>query len=73
MSRVPPFMNPSTLRKLMESKFDGVERIYMEAEKEHQKKNRVKSGGNRKTKFTEGWVEFAEKSTAKRCALMLNA
>ena len=66
-------MNPSTLRKLMESKFDGVERIYMEAEKEHQRKNRVKSGGNRKMKYTEGWVEFDEKSTAKRCALLLNA
>ena len=30
LSSVPPFMNPSSLRKLMESKFDDVERIYME-------------------------------------------
>ena len=34
LSRIPPYMNPTSLRKLMEAKFDGVERIYMEREKE---------------------------------------
>jgi len=72
LSIVPPFMNPSSLRKLMEARFKGVERIYMEPEREHVRKNRVKSGGNRKTKYTEAWVEFANKKTAKNCALMLN-
>jgi ESF2/ABP1 family protein len=33
---------------------------------------RKKLGGNRKEKFTEGWVEFAKKSVAKRVALSLN-
>ena len=65
-------MNPSSLRKLIESKFDGVERIYLEPEKQHIRKNRMKSGGNRKQKFIEGWIEFEKKSTAKRCAMMLN-
>ena len=48
LSRIPPFMNPTSLRKLMEQKFEGVERIYMEQERDHERKNRVKSGGNRK-------------------------
>ena len=65
-------MNPSNLRKLIEAKFKGVERIYMEAEKEHVRKNRSKSGGNHKLRYSEAWIEFEEKKTAKMCALMLN-
>ena len=57
---------------MMEEKFDGVERIYLEAEKEHQRRNRTKSGGNKRQRYTEAWVEFASKKTAKMCALMLN-
>lgn len=72
LSRVPPYMNPANLRKLFEAKFEGVERIYMETEKEHVRKNRTKTGGNRKMKYTEAWVEFAEKKVAKVCDLMLN-
>ena len=56
----------------MESKFEDVERIYMEQEKEHIYKNRVKSGGNKKLKYTEAWVEFKNKKVAKTCAAMLN-
>ena len=65
-------MNPTSLRKLIEAKFDGVERIYMEREKEQTHRDRVKSGGNRKSKYTEGWIEFLEKKQAKNCALLLN-
>lgn len=65
-------MNASSLRKLIEDDFPEVLRIYLEAEKEHIRKNRVKSGGNRKQKYTEGWIEFADKSTAKSCAQILN-
>ena len=72
MSRVPPYMNPTSLRRLMEGKFNGVERIYMEMEREHIRKSRVKSGGNRKIKYTEAWIEFSKKKTAKKCAFLLN-
>lgn len=65
-------MNPSSLRKLIEQRFDGVERIYMEQEREQNRKNRVKSGGNRKIKYVEAWIEFAKKKTAKKCAFMMN-
>ena len=35
-------------------------------------KQRKKSGGNHKLKYTEGWVEFSKKAEAKMCALALN-
>ena len=72
MSRVPPYMNPTSLRRLIESKFTNVERIYMEQEREHIRKSRVKSGGNRKMKYTEAWIEFGKKKLAKKCAFLLN-
>ncbi|CDW87034.1 UNKNOWN [Stylonychia lemnae] len=57
LPRIPPFMNPNNLRKLLT---------------DHVKKQRRKSGGNHKTKYVEGWVEFAKKQEAKLCALALN-
>jgi len=36
------------------------------------RKRRIKAGGNRKKKYIEGWVEFAEKSIAKQVARHLN-
>ena len=72
LSRVPPYMNPTSLRRLIEAKFNDIERIYMEPEKESRRKDRVKAGGNRKIKYTEGWIEFKNKKEAKRCAMLLN-
>ena len=54
-------MNATSLRKLIESKLNGVERVYLEREKEQTHRDRVKSGGNRKSKYTEGWIEFETK------------
>ncbi len=36
------------------------------------RKRRLKGGGNRKKKYTEGWVEFAEKEQAKQVAAHVN-
>ena len=74
MSSVPPYMNPATIRKLLEQYFaDQVERIYMEPERDYSRKTRMKLGGNKKRKYTEAWVEFATKRSAKDAAEMLNA
>lgn len=35
-------------------------------------KRRLKSGGNKKEQFTEGWVEFGSKADAKNVAALLN-
>jgi len=68
--KIPPYMNPGTIRKLL-GDYD-VERIYLSPEATHKRKIRIKQGGNSKTKYTEGWIEFADKKVAKSVAGALN-
>lgn len=49
-----------------------VGRVYLTPEDETQQARRKKTGGNKKTKFVDGWVEFESKSVAKRVAATLN-
>jgi ESF2/ABP1 family protein len=71
LSRIPPFMKPQKLRHLL-TQHGGIGRIYLQLEPTHVAKRRIQSGGNRKDNFTEGWVEFLDKSQAKETAAMLN-
>ena len=72
ISRVPPFMKPDKVRREL-SQHGRVMRVYLtpEARSSHLKRKRYK--GNSKTKYVDGWVEFAEKKDAKMVALMMNA
>jgi len=36
------------------------------------RRKRIKAGGNKKEKFTEGWIEFCDKKDAKFVAATLN-
>ncbi|KAJ1952898.1 RNA-binding ATPase activator esf2 [Linderina pennispora] len=71
MSRVPPFMKPAKVRHLL-SKYGEIGRIYLAEEDEKRRTRRIKSGGNRKRQFVEGWIEFKNKKYAKAVAQMLN-
>jgi ESF2/ABP1 family protein len=71
VSRVPPFMKVPKLRHLL-SPYGAIGRIYLVKEDKSAAKRRKKSGGNRKTKFTEGWVEFMDKKVARSVAESLN-
>lgn len=71
LSRIPPFMKPQKLRHLL-SQYGDIGRLYLQLEPAHVTKRRVQAGGNRKQNFTEGWVEFLDKSKAKEVASMLN-
>lgn len=71
MSRIPPYMNADYLRKLLTKRFK-IGRIYLEAEPEYVTNTRKKMGGNRKTSYIEGWIEFDRKKDAKIAALALN-
>lgn len=71
LSRVPPFMRPSKLRHLLETHGE-VLHIYLTPEDAAAQRRRRKSGGNPSRKYTEGWVEFADKKVAKRVARGLN-
>jgi ESF2/ABP1 family protein len=64
-------MNADHLRKLLSKRFK-IARVYLEPEPEHVTNTRKKMGGNRKTNYIEGWVEFERKKDAKLAALALN-
>nr|CAB3455238.1 unnamed protein product [Digitaria exilis] len=67
LSRVPPHMNPSHIRQML-SKYGEVLRIYLVPEGQgHRKHTIVKAKA-----YSEGWIEFAKKSVAKRVANLLN-
>uniref|UniRef100_A0A7S3YVS4 18S rRNA factor 2 n=1 Tax=Lotharella globosa TaxID=91324 RepID=A0A7S3YVS4_9EUKA len=71
LSTIPPFMRVHKLRSLL-SQYGLVGRIYLSPEDAAITRKRKKYRNNRRIKFTEGWVEFANKKVAKRVALALN-
>ncbi|KAF2754625.1 hypothetical protein EJ05DRAFT_541182 [Pseudovirgaria hyperparasitica] len=71
LSRVPPFMKPSAVRTLLQP-YGEIGRIFLTPEDPSQHSRRVKSGGNKKRSFTDGWVEFSDKKVAKVVAETLN-
>ena len=73
ISRVPPFMKLQTLRHfLTPHSSKGIGRIFLTPEDHVAHTRRVKSGGNKKKSFTDGWVEFVSKREAKIAAETLN-
>lgn len=75
ISRIPPFMKPSTLRSLLSpaAPKHGLQRIFLTPEPPAAHAARVRSGGNKKRSFADGWVEFASRKEARRAAEALNA
>ncbi|AMD20578.1 HDL166Wp [Eremothecium sinecaudum] len=71
LSKIPPYMKPAKLRQVL-SRFGEVDRLFLKREDDTSHKQRVKSGGNKKVMFKEGWAEFIRKKDAKLCAATLN-
>ena len=71
ISRIPPFMKPRTLKSYL-SPFGVIGRIFLTPEDPRSHRARVRSGGNKKRSFTDGWVEFWHKRDAKVVAESLN-
>jgi ESF2/ABP1 family protein len=71
ISRVPPFMKPTTVRKLL-SPYGEIGRIFLTPEPAPVHQKRVRAGGNKKKSFVDGWVEFTSKKKAKQCVELLN-
>ena len=72
LGRVPPYLKPMALRQMLSGYGTEVLRIYLQPEDTAIRSRRVRSGGNKKKCFTEGWVEFADKKKALRLANTLN-
>jgi ESF2/ABP1 family protein len=73
ISRIPPFMKPHTLKHFLEPYApSGLGRLFLTPETSETHKSRVKSGGNKKRNFSDGWVEFMSKKEAKIAVETLN-
>ncbi|KAF2405076.1 Pre-rRNA-processing protein ESF2 [Trichodelitschia bisporula] len=74
ISRIPPFMKPHTLKHFLAPHApSGLGRLFLTPETAEAHKSRVKSGGNKKQNYTDGWVEFLSKKEAKIAVETLNA
>ncbi|KAJ9152829.1 hypothetical protein P3X46_026348 [Hevea brasiliensis] len=71
LSRIPPHMDHVKLRHIL-SQYREIQRIYLAPEDPTARVNLKRAGGFRGQEFSEGWVEFTNKSIAKRVANMLN-
>lgn len=71
LSSIPPYMKPVKVKQVLE-RFGEVGHIYLAPEDPKAYSRRVKSGGNRKKKFVEGWAEFLNKKNAKLAVAALN-
>ncbi|RKF56503.1 Pre-rRNA-processing protein ESF2 [Erysiphe neolycopersici] len=72
LSRIPPYMKASKLRSLLEP-YGAINRIFLTPEDPSAHSRRIRSGGNKKRSFVDGWVEFIKKSEAKAACELLNA
>jgi ESF2/ABP1 family protein len=70
LSSLPPYLRPSALRNLLSQRgFEPITRLFLTPAS----KAKSTSKKNSRQLYTEGWIEFASKKTARRCAEALNA
>ncbi|KAI0228347.1 Activator of basal transcription 1 [Massospora cicadina] len=72
ISRIPPRMAASKLRRLLSRFKVKIGRIYLSPEDPQLRKKRKISGGTRQKMYTEGWIEFMDKNKAKALVNMIN-
>eukprot|EP00949_MAST-11_sp_MAST-11-sp1_P005459 g5459.t1 len=71
LSRIPPYMKHTKVRSLLEV-YGEITNMHLAEEDPSLRRRRRKAGGNSKKRYTEGWVEYADKKIAKQVARMLN-
>lgn len=71
LSRVPPFMKPTTVRSLL-APHGPITRLFLTPEPPTAYAARKHHGGNKKRSFIDGWVEFKHKRHAKICVDAIN-
>lgn len=70
LSSLPPYLKPSALRNLLVQRgFEPITRLFLTPAS----KAKASSKKNSRQLYTEGWIEFGSKKTARRCAESLNA
>lgn len=72
LSSLPPYLKPFALKKMLEQRgFGPITRVFLTPAVTPS--GAGKRSSNRRKMYTDGWVEFASKKTAKICAETLNA
>lgn len=71
LSRIPPFMKPMALKNYFQA-YGAINRVFLTPEDASAHTRRVRKGGNKKTLYLDGWVEFLSKKDAKMVADALN-
>ncbi len=73
LSSLPPYLKPSALRNILEQRgFSPILQIFLSPASKSNKSHAA-GGKNSRQLYTEGWIEFGSKKTAKLCAETLNA
>lgn len=76
LSTLPPYLKPSALKSLLESRgFSPITKVFLTPAPPPTSSSggSSKRRSNKRKTYTDGWVEFASKKTAKICAETLNA
>lgn len=76
LSSLPPYLKPSALRNLLTQRgFSPISRLFLApwSSSLSSKYGDPSRKSSSRQLYTEGWIEFASKKTAKRCAETLNA
>ncbi|EFE42774.1 conserved hypothetical protein [Trichophyton verrucosum HKI 0517] len=76
MSSLPPYLKPSALKSMLVARgFGPVTKIFLSPYVPPTSASRaaIKASRNKRRMYTDGWVEFESKKTAKICAETLNA
>jgi ESF2/ABP1 family protein len=72
LSSLPPYLKPSALRNLLTQRgFAPITRLFLAPSSKA--KNHHSAKKSSRQLYTEGWIEFASRKIAKRCAETLNA
>lgn len=71
LSRIPPFMKPQAVKHYFTA-YGPTERVFLTPEDAPARTQRLRNGGNKKTFYVDGWVEFKNKKDAKMVADNLN-
>ncbi|EZG06686.1 hypothetical protein H106_03824 [Trichophyton rubrum CBS 735.88] len=76
MSSLPPYLKPSALKSMLVARgFGPITKIFLSPYVPPTSASRaaIKASRNKRRMYTDGWVEFESKKTAKICAETLNA
>ena len=72
LSRIPPYFGYKKIKKLF-SEFGEIDNVYLAPEPSINRIKRIKTHGNKRKSYIEGWIEYLDKATANYVARTFNS